>query len=176
MERRVGVLVAVVVGMLAAVTPVLAQEAQPSSAPAAVTEPAATPAPAPEASSMPAATPLSPVAEATPAAPAAPAATPTPAAGPKERKYGYLAVLGVGSMAAGAVSLALAGASLLNPFVVLNGLNFIERDTDGLVIPGTGTSINPFYALGGVLLVLGITLGTAGLVMLGVETYLNGGF
>ena len=175
MERRVGVLVAVVVGMLAAVTPVMAQEAQPSSAPAAVTEPAATPAPAPEASSMPAATPLSPAAEATPAAQAAPAATPTPA-GPKERKYGYLAVLGVGSMAAGAVSLVLAGASLLNPFVVLNGLNFIERDTDGLVIPGTGTSINPFYALGGVLLVLGITLGTAGLVMLGVETYLNGGF
>ncbi len=111
-------------------------------------------------------TPLSAPAAETPAAPAP----------KKERKFGYLAVFGVGAMAAGAVSLVLAGVSLLNPFVIMSGSNFIERDLDGVVLPGTGTSINPFYLAGACFLVLGAVLGATGLTMLGVETYLNGGF
>jgi hypothetical protein len=160
------------ISLLTVAAPAMAQEATPQSAPSTEAAPILEPQPA----SMPAVEAAQPVATASPAVetPAAEAAKPAAKEAPK-RRFGYLAVFGMASLATGALSLILAGASLLNPVVILSGFNVIQNDTDGLALPG-GRSVNPFYAVGALLLVTGLAFGAAGITMLGLEVYFNGSF
>lgn len=107
-----------------------------------------------------------------PAAQAAPAAAPAAEKEAPSRKLGALAVLGLGSLAVGVFSLALAGVSLLNPAVLDANFQYVQNNNAGLPLP-QGRSLNPFVALGALLLTVGVTGFAAGVTMLGLEWYFN---
>lgn len=131
------------------------QEALPAGQ-SAIEAPAAAPAPTPEATPAPA------------AAPAKPAEAPPPA----KRRFGALAVFGVGSLALSTFAFILAGASILAPIPVSSNFAFIEPDNNGIPIPG-GQSLSPFLVLATVMLASGVALGALGASLLGLEWYFN---
>ncbi|MBI5493816.1 MAG: hypothetical protein HY904_02250 [Deltaproteobacteria bacterium] len=162
-----------------------AEEAPPADPPAPQEQPAALPATdavAGEPAPMPAAADALPA----PAPEAAPAAAPAPTTadekpaekkdeGPK-RRYGALSVLGLGSMFVGVAGIILGGVTFMGPALVGTGWAPIQANADGIPLPGTGQSINPFAALGTTALVGGLLFGAAGAAMLVLEVYLNDGF
>ena len=160
--------------LLAMSTPALAQEATPQSAPFNPAEGA----PAVEQpSSLPSADGAAPVAAEPAPVPTAPPVETVKVGeeGPK-RRHGYLAVFGVASLVAGVASFIMAGASLLNPYVVQAGFSVFQHNGEGIALPFLGASVNPFYLMGGAMLVLGVGFAAAGFTMLGLEVYFNGSF